>query len=81
MEPDSEKGTQRKEKKQWTQVATRNILNKYKEKFLNMLNKYKEKFLPLESSSAAEQVPRKTGESAPLEMFRRCVSKALSDLV
>lgn len=41
----------------------------------------KKKFLPLESSSGGEEVPKKTGISPSLEVFRSCVSKALSKLV
>lgn len=69
MEPDSE-DTQWKDKKQQTQIATGEILN--------ICNS---KFLPLESCSAVKHVPSKSGESPPLEMFKMCGDKALSNLV
>lgn len=69
MEPDSEE-TQWKDKKQQTQIATGEILN--------VCNR---KFLPLESCSAVKWMPTKSGESPPLEMFKMCGDKALSNLI
>lgn len=69
MEPGSEE-TQWKDKKQHTQIATGEILN--------ICNR---KFLPLESCSAVKHVHSNSGESSPLEMFKMCGDKALSNLI